>query len=402
MKEIKNVCADGLRIHIKENDVVSEEEYFALICQSGSQQDYKRCGTAHFVEHMLLEGAKRKLSYFPNQCAVQGKTGIDRTVLFLSCKSGYENIKIIFKIYHDIISGENLNKKLVNKIRNDLIFEYNNRVIDNPFFEMYQEVLTFAGITEHMPIGKKNDIMKINFRDLKRYFLLNYKPDNLVLLCSTKMEIERVYSIFNHVFTPTQNFFQNTSKKNISYLNKSKKKFSLKKIASHNNTVHIFVDRSVIQNNLKNDFIQSIIFTIFDEISNEFLQTKVICTEYKIIHFTKKDRFMCFTLVLKNGLDKFMTKLIQVFLYKSQEQLEELIDKIIEFYQNSISCEKEPPNYQLNKMIESYLYNVKIYEKEDIILTLKCLKKQEIIQEWMNIRQQILKHENVYLYQFLK
>lgn len=161
---------DTLKCYIENFENKLNYIYFTLVVKCGSLNDDLYSGEAHFLEHMLLE-FNRKEIYNDVLYKIKGTTSLDKTVFMLACENNMNDIEKILMMMEDIIQGKYLFQGNIESVRRDIIKEYNEEILNNVFYSnMYRTVFKLSQTAESLPIGNIEDIKKITYDDINKFF----------------------------------------------------------------------------------------------------------------------------------------------------------------------------------------------------------------------------------------
>lgn len=155
----------------------SESIHIALIVKQGAYSDDNLPGTAHFLEHMLMEIRE---DIWVTDLLMKGTTSFEYTKYELSLKADYMEFISALSIIKGIVYGEFLNPYLLEKVRTDILDEYNAK-IQNSTFKMESDLIKRIGLCHFMPIGEEKKILEITYADIISSFNKGYKLPNMKL-----------------------------------------------------------------------------------------------------------------------------------------------------------------------------------------------------------------------------
>lgn len=130
---IQNIVLD-CGLNFKLASLESNLKYMALAVKYGAKSDNKYIGTAHFLEHMLLEFETSDYN-IDTDFFIKGTTNINQTVFTVVCVE--RNFTQALNILKNIAFGYTLNEINMEKVRNDIIREY-SEVSQKSIFNMYK------------------------------------------------------------------------------------------------------------------------------------------------------------------------------------------------------------------------------------------------------------------------
>ena len=214
---------NGLRIYLV-NDNSKHSTYINLIVKFGgidssislgNKKINIKNGTAHFLEHLLLECSKYGdlMSIFESDGIISnGLTSLDRTQFYIDTVK--ENINEDLKILIDGIHNPIVNKKNIDKIKGPII-EEKNRSLDKKYSNLYNlSIQTMLNNNKFKSIlGDIKDISCINEIDLNNAFNAYYRPDNEIIVIGGRFNKEEVINTIREVYSKIK--FSNLSVKKI-------------------------------------------------------------------------------------------------------------------------------------------------------------------------------------------
>jgi len=183
--------SNGISYEFRECDM--DMCYVSLIVWNGSLKDRDRYGIAHFLEHMLMQMDYEGYGVGDDFSCV-GTTSFEYTKYVISTHNEIGNILNAIRILLDIFRGTHLLRDNMEKVRQDIVNEY-NIVSESPFFEVYRSFVKKLGISEYMPIGNLHDIRCITYMDIIENFKNGYSVENahIIILGGEKEWEERIW-----------------------------------------------------------------------------------------------------------------------------------------------------------------------------------------------------------------
>lgn len=399
---------NGIKCYVKKTPIDFNYFYFVLVVKGGSLCDKKYCGESHFVEHSLLEFDGENLYKNKLEYNIKATTSLDKTVFILSCKNKKENNEKLIVIMKNIILGKYLNENNLEKIRKDIIIEYNREMSNNiSYCKMYEQLLKLSKIADSMPIGNINDINKIKHEDIVNYFNENYTPENMAVLClgkfNPKTMTKKIEELFSNNFVIEN--MEPIEKDNKTDLDKSSMFY--KKFIANINSIHIFIlnpidDRHIV----KNELIESIIITFLEEILNTILRNIVYSVKIEINQFSYRNRFIHIIVFPKKPTYNLQREVnwgcLRVLHCLKTKQYNKLLDEVFAAYYDSFHQQDVNMSQQINQLIDTFLYNKQMYDNNELLICLKTLSKEEIMLTLKNAIEKILQNINVHIFEIVK
>lgn len=230
LEEVK--LDNGLRIYLV-NDNNKHTTYINLIINFGGLNnkvivDNKKYniknGTAHFLEHLVLESSEygdlMKL-FGVNGVGSNGFTSIDRTQFYIDCVDNiYNNLGILLTGLHSPI----INDDVLNKVRGPIL-EEKKRSLDNKCSSLYNSTLNSIIDTKGFKsvLGDLEDISSINSKDIEIAFKSFYRPDNEVLIIGGRFDKEKILDVIKEAYNDIKFDNRIVRKDNIIHRNAVKK-----------------------------------------------------------------------------------------------------------------------------------------------------------------------------------
>lgn len=173
----------GLKAATNDNNI-----YCSLVVRSGSLCDVVH-GSAHFLEHMLLNFVKIYGYNRSKALPVAGRTSFDRTSFYFCCNM--ETFDSTIDLVKTIILGVYLDEEYFDGVKYDILAEYRNC---NRIVQREKAFLSIASqnISHFIPIGTTSSIMSLKFNDIAAFFSKEYLVKNMLLITCGDIDAERV------------------------------------------------------------------------------------------------------------------------------------------------------------------------------------------------------------------
>ena len=159
-------------------------------------------GTAHFLEHLVLESSKYGdlMKFFGiNGVGSNGFTSIDRTQFYIDCVENVENnLGILLSGIHEpIISDE-----IIDKIRGPILEEKKRSLDNKDTSSIYNASLNSILDTKGFKsiLGDIEDINNINKNDIELAFNTFYRPENEIIVIGGKFNKDNILNVINEVY----------------------------------------------------------------------------------------------------------------------------------------------------------------------------------------------------------
>lgn len=200
---------NGLTIYLL-NDNTKHVSLANLIVNFGGIDDsylingkkkYIKSGTAHFLEHVVLESSKYGdlMTLFGNNgVRSNGLTSIERTEFYIDTVNNfYDNLSLLIKGIHSPI----FNKEKIDDIRKPIL-EEKRRSLDNKLANLYNaNISTYLNNKNFKSIlGDMSDIKSIDINVLESVFKAFYRPSNEILVVSGNFDKKRVINVISDAY----------------------------------------------------------------------------------------------------------------------------------------------------------------------------------------------------------
>lgn len=207
MEEVKiNILKNNLN-HIHSSGNSKNIGYVAVIIRAGSRDEpVKLNGLAHFMEHCLFKGTrKRKAHHIINRMEIVGAEIDAYTTKEFTC------IYSVFMIHHleralellsDIVFHSQFPPKEVEKEKNVVIDEIQS-YLDNPaeqIFEDFEEMIFQKHPLAKSILGTVDSLKRISSTDLNNFKSKYYTPENMVLSTSCPVPEKKLKRLTDKYF----------------------------------------------------------------------------------------------------------------------------------------------------------------------------------------------------------
>ena len=218
---------NGLKIYLV-NDNTKHSTYINLIVKFGGIDssiyfDKKKIniksGTAHFLEHLVLEcnDYGDLMTYFGNNgVGINGITSLNKTHFYIDTVS--KDIDNYLKIFLCGIHSPIISKANINKIKGPILAE-KRRSLDKKYNSLYN--LSIRNVLKSGKfksiLGDIKDINSININDLSNAFDIFYRPSNEIIVIGGRFNKNKVINTIKEIYSNID--FCNKSIRNINYKN---------------------------------------------------------------------------------------------------------------------------------------------------------------------------------------
>jgi len=205
----------------------------AVALQAGSALEEKHgfpFGTAHFLEHFMFKGTKT-LSQFEVSRGIaflggdtNAFTSYDKVVYHMTVPS--ENLEDALKIFSDMIKNPLFPQEELEKEREVILeeyFSYKDEVSD-VMRETFNKNF-YTNYYKNPIIGNEESIKSISLEDLRRFHDTFYKPENMVISCSSSKKRDETLSLLEKYFYTNDDKFERILEQEKSSFKKSNKVF---------------------------------------------------------------------------------------------------------------------------------------------------------------------------------
>lgn len=161
-----------------------------------------KSGTAHFLEHLVLESsAYGDLMRIFGMRGVgsNGFTSIDRTQFYIDCVEEVENnLGILLSGVHSPI----INKEVINNIRGPILEEKRRSLDSKDTSSIYNASISAILDTKNFKsiLGDLSDIESIKEKDIELAFNSFYRPDNEIIVIGGRFNKDNIINVIKEVY----------------------------------------------------------------------------------------------------------------------------------------------------------------------------------------------------------
>ena len=200
---------NGLRIacHRREGMV----SYIGVGINAGSSdEDSTHEGLAHFVEHTIFKGTKKRHAWqiASRMESIGGElnayTSKEETMVYTNAPSGHEERAI--ELLYDLISSSRFPDKEIEKER-EVIIEEIYSYLDSPSERVYDEFeeLAYKGSgLSHNILGTPESVRSLSGNDCRNFLRRFYVPSEMVVYCVTPLTEEKIIKLVEKYFDKLQ------------------------------------------------------------------------------------------------------------------------------------------------------------------------------------------------------
>ncbi|HCO67382.1 MAG TPA: peptidase M16 [Dysgonomonas sp.] len=201
MKEYQSyILKNGLRIVHK--PISSNVSYCGFVIDAGTRdENHDEFGMAHFVEHMLFKGTKKRKSFhiLNRMESVGGEinayTNKEETVLYsVFLEQHFERaFELLTDLtFHSIFPQKEIDKEI------EVILDEINSYEDSPselIFDEFENIIFRDSQLGHHILGEPGILNTFNTVKTEKFIQRNYSPDNMVFFSLGKTDIKKVIKL---------------------------------------------------------------------------------------------------------------------------------------------------------------------------------------------------------------
>jgi len=181
--------------------------YCGLVINTGSRDEAAtEQGMAHFIEHMLFKGTRKRKAYYVLSRLedvggeLNAYTTKEETAVFASfLKDDYDRA---IEILHDITFNSILPEKEIEKEK-DVIIEEINSYLDNPaelIFDDFEELIFAGQSIGHNILGTPETVKSFTQKSLLDFISRNYNTDQIVFCSAGNIPDDKMIRLFKKYF----------------------------------------------------------------------------------------------------------------------------------------------------------------------------------------------------------
>lgn len=392
MKSEKIILDNGLTIYLlcdktKHTTLANLIVNFGGIdnmCYFNNKKLNIKSGTAHFLEHVVLESTKygdlmKILSN--NGIRSNGLTTIERTEFFIdTVENFYDNLKLLISGIHNPV----FDNEKIDDIKKPIL-EEKRRSLDNKYSNLYNSnAQTYLNNNKFKSIlGDMSDIKNIKIKDLERCFKAFYRPNNEILIISGNFDKTCVLNVIEETYKTLE--FDTTNFKRI--IAPLKNKVNKKKVLVKDNTN---IGRTIITFKININSLTGIEKINLDTYIYSFLRMNFGVTS-KLNKKLISDNIIVGNLVfLTSAINGYYIVKIEANTDKSEEFIKNILDYInnkeyifdkdlFELYKKGYIIDLIVRNDSIYSILEPFIQNIMFlnYEKLDTVKDLENINFKE-------------------------
>jgi len=181
--------------------------YCGLVINTGSRDEAAaEQGMAHFIEHMLFKGTRKRKAYYVLSRLedvggeLNAYTTKEETAVFASfLKDDYDRA---IEILHDITFNSVLPEKEIEKEK-DVVIEEINSYLDNPaelIFDDFEELIFAGQSIGHNILGTPETVKSFTQKSLLDFISRNYNTDQIVFCSAGNISDDKMIRLFKKYF----------------------------------------------------------------------------------------------------------------------------------------------------------------------------------------------------------
>lgn len=191
---------NGLRIvHLPLNSNIS---YSGFIINTGTRdEESSEYGMAHFVEHMLFKGTRKRKSYhiINRMESVGGElnayTTKEETVIYSAFLEEY--VERAFELLTDLTFNSTFPDKEIEK-EVDVILDEINSYEDSPselIYDEFENIVFKDSQLGHNILGEESILETFDSSKTKKFIKKHYQPDNIVFFSAGKTDFKKIIKL---------------------------------------------------------------------------------------------------------------------------------------------------------------------------------------------------------------
>lgn len=194
-------------IRLVHNRIPGIVAHCGLVINTGSRDESEpEHGIAHFIEHMLFKGTRKRKAYYIlsrledvggelNAYTTKEETAVHASFI----REDYERA---FEIIHDIVFNSVLPEKEIEKEK-EVVMEEINSYLDNPaemIFDDFEEQIFARQPIGHNILGNSATVKSFTQKTLTDFISMNYNTDQMVFCSVGNIPDEKILRIFRKYF----------------------------------------------------------------------------------------------------------------------------------------------------------------------------------------------------------
>jgi len=229
---------NGIRLVHKHDQ--SNVAYFAFIVNAGTRdENSQEHGIAHFIEHAIFKGTKKRKSYHIisrmddvggeiNAFTTKEETCIHSTFLVEDYERAMELISDI--AFHSTFPEKELEKE------KDVVIDEINSYKDSPselIFDDFEDMIFANHALGKSILGTEESVKKITKNDIENFIQNNYHTDQIVISSVGAVPFPKVVTLVQKYFGKVPQHFRNSSREVFSNYVPQFKRLEMKTYQAH-------------------------------------------------------------------------------------------------------------------------------------------------------------------------
>lgn len=202
---IIHTLSNGLRVAIHRTE--SFVSYIGVAINAGSRDEPASVqGLAHFVEHTIFKGTKRRKSWHVSNRmeSIGGElnayTSKEETVIYTNAPAGQPERAI--ELLADIIANSTFPEKELEKEREVVIDEINS-YLDSPadsIFDEFEELIYAGSALSHNILGNPESVRNLKSGECRSFLDRFYTPGNMVIYVADPSSPDKIIRLLEKYF----------------------------------------------------------------------------------------------------------------------------------------------------------------------------------------------------------
>lgn len=207
MELVFNTLHNGIRlVHYT---IPGDVAYCGLVMNTGSRDEAAdQHGMAHFVEHMLFKGTRKRKAYhiLSRLDDVGGELNAYTTKEETAVHASFmrEHYSRAMELISDIVFNPVVHPREIEKEK-DVVLEEINSFLDNPaelIFDEFEEQVFAGQPIGHNILGTPESVRSFSQEALFRFVAANYPTDQMVFCSAGNISRKKILQLFSKYFSP--------------------------------------------------------------------------------------------------------------------------------------------------------------------------------------------------------
>lgn len=193
--------SNGLRVVCRQRPGATVS-YIGIAINAGSRdEDSDHEGLAHFVEHTIFKGTKKRKGWqiYNRMESIGGElnayTSKEETMIYTTSPAGYEERAI--ELIADLVRSSSFPKEEIEREKEVVIEEilsYRDSPAEN-IYDEFEELAYKGSRLAHNILGTPDSVKRLDSRDCHLYLERFYIPSNMVVYCSSAIAPEKFFKL---------------------------------------------------------------------------------------------------------------------------------------------------------------------------------------------------------------